>query len=78
MFKIFVNFTMQIYQSKVKQSLLEKKWFSFVEALECFTDTFYYGRNRYSVPNYNVYVPPRQTIMKRPNLGDDRNDELSY
>ncbi len=75
---MFENLAMAFYQDKVKESLLERKWFTFVEALECFTDTFYFGRSRFTVPNYNVYVPPRQTIMKRPDLGDGRNDELSY
>jgi hypothetical protein len=69
---------MDEYQKRVKHALLDRQWFKFVDALEEFTDTYYFGRNTVSVPKYDVYVPPRQHIMKRPDLGDHRNDEASY
>ena len=49
-----------------------------VDALEEFTDTSYFGKNYLRVPENNVYVPPRQHVMKKPDLYDDTHDEVSY
>ena len=69
---------MDEYQSLLKMALLDRRWFTFVDALEEFTDTAYFGKNYLKVPDNNVYVPPRQHVMKKPDLYDDTHDEVSY
>jgi len=46
--------------------------------LEEFTDFWYYGRDFYNIPDYNVYTPVRHHIANKPKLGDDRKDDTSY
>jgi hypothetical protein len=56
--------------------LLDKKWFTLVDALDDTIDMWGYGRNMYDFPVHNSYVPVRHTIMPKPNLTD--NDELGF
>lgn len=74
----FERFSMEEYQKLLKLALLERRWFTLVDALEQFTNTAYFGKNFLKVPDNNVYVPPRQYVMKRPDLYDDAHDEVSY
>lgn len=62
----------------MKYYLLERDWYKLVDALEEFTDFWNYGRDMFKQPLYNSYVPARTTIMNRPKLNDDKNDDTSY
>lgn len=68
------------YASHVQTALLEKKNFTFVEAIEEFMDFWQVGRNLFHLPTHNVYIPVRNTIMKKPNMRDEDilDDELGY
>ena len=68
------------YSEHVQRALLEKKTFTFVEAIEEFMDLWSVGRNLFHYPVHNLYIPVRNTIMKKPNLNDEdvMDDELGY
>lgn len=66
------------YDRRVKSYLIDKSWYKLVDALEEVTNLWSYGRSVYFLPRYNLYVPARQTIMPKPKLGDERNDDTSY
>lgn len=63
---------------KVQSYLLEKKVFTLVEALEENMDMHNLGRNIWDVPVHNTYVPVRHTIMPKPDLQDNKSDDLLY
>lgn len=65
-----------LYEKSVQEALLDKKWFTLVDALDDTIDMWGYGRNMYDFPVHNSYVPVRHTIMPKPNLTD--NDELGF
>lgn len=69
---------MRVYTERLNMFLLRKRFFTFVDAIEEVINLYEYGSNVYSMPKYNNYIPARHTIMKRPNLSDERADDLSY
>lgn len=76
----FMETVRKDYASHVQTALLEKKNFTFVEAIEEFMDFWQVGRNLFHLPTHNVYIPVRNTIMKKPNMRDEDilDDELGY
>ena len=60
--------------------MLEKKQFTFVDAIEEFMDLWAIGRKPFKYPTHNIYIPVRNTIMKKPNMKDEDilDDELGY
>lgn len=68
----------KLYAERVNGYLISKKWFTLVDAIEEVINLFEYGSSLTSIPSYNNYVPAKTTIMKRPNLSDERADDLSY
>jgi len=61
------------YEERIKQGLLIKEPYTFVEALEEVTDFWSYGRSIYSLPANNIYVPSRVTVMPKPKFNDNDN-----
>jgi hypothetical protein len=66
------------YKEKVQAYLLDRTWFKVVDALEEVVDYWQYGRDIVTMPAYNVYMPTRNSVFPRPNLLDDRADDISY
>ena len=65
-----------IYERKIQEALLNKKWYTLIDALDDTIDMWGYGRNMYDYPVQNSYVPVRHTIMPKPNLTD--NDDIGF
>ena len=57
---------------------MDRRWFSKVDAIEELINLYEYGSNIHSIPHGNFYVPSKTTIMKRPDLSDERKDDISY
>jgi hypothetical protein len=38
----------------------------------------HYGRKMFHLNTYNTYIPVKHTIMKKPNLHDNFNDDLQF
>lgn len=68
---------MRIYTERLNMFLLRKRFFTFVDAIEEVINLYEYGSNLHSVPSYNNYIPSK-SIMKRPDLSDERKDDISY
>ena len=51
--------------------------YKLVDALEEVSDFWMYGKDLTTMPSYNVYVPPRHHILPKPNLNDEKDDEVS-
>ena len=67
------------YAVKVQQALLNKSHFTLVEALEETMDSWSVGRNMFTIPNYNTYIPVKNTIMKKPSMnGEFAKDEMGF
>jgi hypothetical protein len=64
------------YNEKVQEALLERKWFTLVDALDDTLDMFAYGRNMFDFSMINTYIPVKHTIMPKPSLLE--NDELGF
>lgn len=64
----------------VQGALIEKKNFTFVDAIEEYMDFWEVGRDLFHLPTHNVYIPVRNTIMKKPFMNDEDiiDDELGY
>lgn len=58
------------YSGRVHRALLDKEYFTKVEALEMFTNFWSFGRGVSSIPETNVYIPVSQTILPRPKFRD--------
>ena len=59
----------------MNRRLIEKKWFTKVEAFEQFTNLWSFGRGASQMPMHNVYVPVNQTIMPRPKFRDYNKED---
>ena len=77
---LFIKDCRQRYSEKVQTALLEKETYKVVEALEETMDFWRVGRHMFHMPIHNVYIPVKNTIMKKPNLlnQDLESDELGY
>jgi hypothetical protein len=63
------------YMGFVNEALVDKKYFTKVEALEQFMDLYFFGRKMGIVPTHNTYVPVSNNIMPRPKFRDyDKED----
>jgi len=71
----FTEWCEQQYAGRVHDALLEKEWFTKVEALELFTNFWSFGRGISSIPETNVYIPVRQTILPRPKFRDMQDED---
>lgn len=58
------------FQLEVHDALLEKRWFSKVEAIENFTDYWSYGRGVTAAEHQPMYVPVSNNILPRPKFRD--------
>jgi len=68
---------MEVYESHVHDCMLKKTWFTKVEALEQYTDTWSVGKNIADMPTHNIYVPVENPIMPIPKFRDyDKEDHL--
>lgn len=77
---VFAEECRKMYSEKVQTALVEKKNFTFVEALEETMDFWRAGHYRWHNTMANCYIPVRNTIMKKPNLLDEdmESDEFGY
>ena len=66
------------YNERVQEYLLEKRWFKLVDCLEEASDWWNYGHDMVTVPFYNVYIPTKNTLINKPKMNDEANDETSY
>jgi hypothetical protein len=73
---IFEKECRDIFERKVQDALINKKWYTLIEVLDDTIDMWAYGRNMYDFPLHNSYVPVRHTIMPKPNLTD--NDDIGF
>ena len=65
------------YSEKVNSAMVEKRWFTKVEALEMFTLLDTLGKKKANMPMHNVYVPTKNTIMPIPKFRDyDKEDQV--
>ena len=76
----FEDLVKRDYAELVQTALLDKKHFTFVDAIEEHMDFWEVGRDLFHLPTHNVYIPVRNTIMKKPLMGDEDiiDDELGY
>jgi hypothetical protein len=56
--------------------LLERKWYTLVDALDDTIDMYAYGRSMFDFPVHNTYIPVRNTIMPKPDLHN--NEEFGF
>jgi hypothetical protein len=68
----------KMYEERVQECLLEGKWFTLVDCLDDTIDMVHYGRKMWNAEVYNTYIPVKHTIMKKPNLHDNFNDDLAF
>ncbi len=47
-----------------------------VDALDDTLDMWHYGNNMYKIPEHNIYIPVKHTIMKKPILNDQ--DDIGF
>lgn len=66
------------YERRIKSYLADREWYKLVDALEEVTNFWSYGRDFTTIPNYNIYIPTRHTLMKKPDMHDEQHDDLSY
>jgi len=66
------------YQKRIKSFLLDKTWYKLVDALEEVTNFWSYGRDLTTMPTYNTYMPSRHHIMAKPDLNDEKANDVSY
>lgn len=71
------NMKMQAeYETKVKKALINKERFLFRDALDDVAFITMKYRKPFTPLKHNVYVPTRNTIMKRPNIADNTSDSI--
>jgi hypothetical protein len=58
--------------------LLDREWFSLVEALEEVSNFWSFGRNFHTMPSYNTYMPTKTHLLNKPDMLDGENDDLGY
>lgn len=75
--KEFEQEMMRMYQNALKQSLLEKRYYKLIDALEETVNFWSYGRNAAMAPIHGSYVPVRYTIMPKPDMRA-KEAELDY
>lgn len=61
--ELFEQEVRQQYDQVVQEKLLERKWFTWVDALDETLDMWHCGRNMYKMPVTNSYIPVRHTLM---------------
>ena len=66
----------EMYLQLVHNHLLDKQWFKKVDALECFSDFYEFGRGIKFAPTHNSYIPG-PTVMKRPKFKDYERENFS-
>ena len=55
---------------------MNKEWYTKVQALESFSDYWNYGRSITAMPDHNIYIPVKNTIMPKPSFfGFDKQDQ---
>lgn len=74
---MFEDETRKAYEDTVRKRLVQKKYFTFGDALDDQVNLWDYGKSMFKVRMHNTYVPVQHTIMPRPNLTDG-NDELGF
>lgn len=70
----FYDLVKEEYDSRVYTNLLQKKYFTKVEALEIFTNFWSVGRTIRHYPKHNFFNPVA-TILQRPKFRDYRNED---
>lgn len=57
---------------------MNREWFTLVDALENVTDFWFYGRDFYSIPDIAMYIPNSNTLINKPSMIDNHEDELGF
>jgi hypothetical protein len=65
------------YSSRVYTNLLEKKYFTKVEALEMFTNLWSLGIWPKMIPRHNTYNPAT-SVLNIPKFAAHENEDLDY
>jgi len=73
--RAFKDFVFESYSGKVNQALLEKRWFTKVEALEIFTNLWTLPKKNANMPTHNIYVPTANTLMPIPKFRDYNKED---
>lgn len=70
-----------VYNDEVQQNLIERAWFTKVDALDMFTEHVAHDRGLEYMPTHSVYKPVVHNIMPRPKLWrrhDDEKEDFTY
>ena len=74
--ELFEKECRQMYDHKTQEALLSGRWFTFVDALDDTLDMWHFGRNRWSLPLHNIYIPVKHTIMPKPSMNE--HDDIAF
>ena len=66
------------FVEKQQNCLLKQKYFTKVDCLDDTIDMFMYGRNKWTLPAHNAYIPVRHTILPKPNLAAAAEDIFRF
>ena len=66
------------YEIRIKSALLNRKWFTLVDALENVTDFWFYGKDYHTLPDIAMYIPNKHTLINRPSMIDNDENELGF
>ena len=71
---LFEKEAKQMFLKKQQDCLIQRKYFTKIDALDDTINMWIYGRNMYDYPTTNSYVPVRHTILPKPNLSTVSED----
>ena len=75
---MFEKSAREMFLKKQQDCLLQRKYFTKIDALDDTINMWIYGRNMYIYPVANSYVPVRHTILPKPNLFNVSEDVYRF